>query len=299
MHTEWIATNDYYRQIIAAPDMATREQRYRELLLQPWQDLMAMVAPPAPDTPDDGLAGARAWGWLLPADLTSEPAALHKLAAADAWTVAAKALATGAARFAPYADRVPLEHVTGWLVLADPARTDPVMRGYTGAVDWTQPRFIIQFDTPNDDNLPRLPGMVVHELHHLIRLQLFPWDMLNTSVADYIIHEGLAESFAAALYGEQVVGHYVTEFDASQLDTARALVGEGLDKTGFQLIRSYIFGDHWAEKLGLPRVGVPTYGGYAIGYRVVQAFLARTGTTIEAATFLPAAEIIRGSAYFA
>jgi uncharacterized protein YjaZ len=40
---------------------------------------------------------------------------------------------------------------------------------------------------------------------------------------------------------------------------------------------------------------MPTYGGYAIGYHVVQAFLERTGTKIEDATFLPAMEIVKGS----
>jgi uncharacterized protein YjaZ len=44
---------------------------------------------------------------------------------------------------------------------------------------------------------------------------------------------------------------------------------------------------------------MPTYGGYAIGYHVVQAFLARTGTTVAVATFLPADEIVRESGFFA
>jgi CheY-like chemotaxis protein len=45
-------------------------------------------------------------------------------------------------------------------------------------------------------------------------------------------------------------------------------------------------------------VGMPDYGGYAIGYRVVQAYLERTGNTIEAATFVSVAEIVAESGYF-
>jgi uncharacterized protein YjaZ len=44
--------------------------------------------------------------------------------------------------------------------------------------------------------------------------------------------------------------------------------------------------------------GVPTYGGYAVGSHVVQAFLRRSGLSIEAATFLPAREIVAESGVF-
>jgi len=43
---------------------------------------------------------------------------------------------------------------------------------------------------------------------------------------------------------------------------------------------------------------MPQYGGYAIGYHLVQAFLQRTGLTIEAATFLPTDEVVIKSGYF-
>jgi uncharacterized protein YjaZ len=190
--------------------------------------------------------------------------------------------------------------VTGWLVLADPARSNPLERGYTGATDWFEPRFIGQFWEPNEHNLPRLPGLVAHEMHHLIRLRAFPFDMQRTSVADYIVLEGTAESFAASLFGEQVVGSFITEFDAAEFETARKLIGQGLDATGFDVIRGYIFGDALAERSGFKALGgMPTYGGYAIGYQVVQAFLKRSGRSIEETTFLPAAEIVAGSGFFA
>jgi uncharacterized protein YjaZ len=135
-------------------------------------------------------------------------------------------------------------------------------------------------------------------MHHLIRLAVFPWDMANTSVTDYIIHEGMAESFAAELFGPEVVGYYVTDFDAAQLDSAKSLIADGLTKTGFNVIRSYIFGDQNADQWGFQKIGMPAYGGYAIGYRVVQAYLRRTGQSVAEATFVPAAEIVEQSRYF-
>ncbi|MCB0032906.1 MAG: hypothetical protein KDE51_02710, partial [Anaerolineales bacterium] len=49
---------------------------------------------------------------------------------------------------------------------------------------------------------------------------------------------------------------------------------------------------------GTEPLGMPDYGGYAVGYRVVQAYLRRTGKTIQEATFVPAAEIVAESGYF-
>jgi uncharacterized protein YjaZ len=98
--------------------------------------------------------------------------------------------------------------------------------------------------------------------------------MQRTTVADYIVVEGAAESFTASLFGEDKVGYFITEFDPAELETARRLVGQGLRVTGFNVIRSYIFGDALAERSGYTSLGgMPTYGVYAIRYPVVHAFL--------------------------
>lgn len=296
MNINWIETNKIYHDIIAAPDAAAREQIYIDKLVTPWQQMMAMVT--RGQNSDDPLAGARMWTWLLPDQLTQVPDNLAKLEAADAWQIGRDAMQQAVARFTPYAERIPIDTIEGWLFLSDPQTADPIGRGYTGATDFMQPRFVVQYSEPNDYNLPRLGGCIVHEMHHLIRTKACPWNFMEATVADYIVHEGLAESFAADIFGEEVVGYYVTEFDESQIDTARTLIADNLEATGFDTLRAFIFGDYWAAKLGLPAVGMPDYGGYAIGYRVVQAYLQRTGRTIEEATFVPAAEIVADSGYF-
>ncbi len=298
----WIPTNDYYQRILAAPDSASRQQLYLDLFVEPWQPMMQAVSramPAAADGQSDPLAGARMWAWLLPDQVEQMAALLAKLEAAHTWQRGEEALARAVARFDPHTGQLALDEITGWLVLADAPRSNPLERGYTGATDWFSPRFITQFWEPNDDNLSRLPGLIAHEMHHLIRLRAFPWDMQRTSVADYIVVEGTAESFATSLFGEEVLGYYVSEFDEAQLEAARAMIGSGLESTGFDVIRAYIFGDALAERAGYkPLGGMPTYGGYAIGYHVVQAFLQRSGKSIEETTFLPTAEIIAGSGFF-
>jgi len=298
--TNWIPTDEYYHRLLAAPDAATRHQLYLDLFVEPWRPMMQMMSRTISSEQADPLDGARAWAWLLPDQVDTIAAILQKMETAGAWNIGGEALTAAAARFAAFDDRISFDTVTGWLVLADPVRSNQLERGYTGAVDWLSPRFIGQFWEPNDHNLPRLPGLVAHEMHHLIRLRAFPWDMQHTSVADYIVVEGTAESFAASLFGEHAVGYFITEFDAAEFETARRLIGEGLHATGFDVIRSYIFGDALAERSGYkPLGGMPTYGGYAIGYHVVQAFMKRSGRTIEEVTFLPATEIVAGSGFFA
>lgn len=294
MKFEWKPTDDYYDAIISAPDLATRQDLYRQYFIQPWQAMMIMFGGDS----EDEFAGARQWAWYLPDQLTETPASLMALKQVGAWQKGHDALAKAVACFEPYQDKIGMDHVTGWLTLADPERSDPIGRGYTGAIDFTSPQFVVQYDMPNDYNIPRLSGAVVHEFNHLVRLRVFPWDMMKTSVADYIIHEGMAESFAAELFGEDVVGYYVTEIDEAGLETAKQLIGNGLDKTGFNVIRGYIFGDSLAEKWGFDTVGMPDYGGYAIGYRVVQAYLKKTGKSVVEATFVSANEIIEQSGYF-
>lgn len=293
MQTHLIPTDTLYRQIIAAPDMPSKER----IFVDGFGPLFEAMQKSAPHIPVQGdvLEAARVWGLLLPEDLTDTPEALRRLEAADAWTVAADALAEARKRFAPYAARITVNAITAWLLLTNPAKAEPGNRGYTG---FQFPGHIVGiFDTPNDYNVPRLPGLVVHELHHLVRLGLFPWTFQQPySVAEYVVLEGMAESFAAQLYGEQVVGYYVTDIDSAGLEQAAALVRSGLNERGD--VRGYIFGDHFAEKWNFPKIGMPPFGGYAVGYHIVQAYLRRTGRTVEEATLVSSDEIVAESGYF-
>jgi uncharacterized protein YjaZ len=200
MKTNWIPTHEYYRRIIQALDASSRHQLYLDLLVQPWKPMMEMMSRSLGPDHNDTLAGARAWAWLLPDQVTEMAAMLDKLEGADAWMIGQEALTQAAARFDAWSARIPFDKVTGWLVLADPARR---------------------------------------------------------------------------------------------------LIGQGLGATGFNVIRSYLFGDALAERSGYaPLGGMPTYGGYAIGYHVVQAFLKRSGLSIEETTFVPANAIVQGSGFF-
>jgi len=169
-------------------------------------------------------------------------------------------------------------------------------QGYSGFGG--QPGYIMMwYSTPTEYNLARLSGATVHEFHHNIRFTLFPFSM-NVSVAEYIVAEGLAESFATEIYGPEMAGFYVTDFKEADLPQAKGMIRDALDIRGFNAVRPYIFGDSMAEVTGYSPIGIPAFAGYALGYRAVQAFLSRTGKSVAETTLLPAEEIIKESGYF-
>jgi uncharacterized protein YjaZ len=295
MQFEILDTYAIYRRLLAQADADARASMFRAELVEPFAGLVKVFGG------GDGLAQFAQWG-MSPALFdegrrAATAAVLDTLAQHDAWGQAVQALEDARAAFAPFANGIPLDTIVFALLIGDLSGM-PLDRGYTGFGGL--PGYIMTVYTePNAYNLPRLKGTTVHELHHNVRFTLFPFNPIGTTVGEYIIAEGLAESFAAELYGEDVVGFYVTDFAEGELATAKRVIGGALDVTGFNEVRGYIFGDVLAEHMGLPKAGVPNYAGYAIGYRVVQAYLKRTSKTVAETTFLPAREIIADSGFFA
>jgi uncharacterized protein YjaZ len=168
-------------------------------------------------------------------------------------------------------------------------------RGYAGA---QIPGYVVLPIWPNGYNLPRIAAALVHEFNHRVRLSHEPWTFATT-VGQYIVMEGLAESFAAELYGPEFVGPWTSSLSAQEIASARTIIGAALDISGFDKIRTYIFGDETSKRWDAPVLGLPHCAGYAIGYQVVQAYLHRSGKTATEATFVPYDEIIETSGFFA
>lgn len=294
-----VDTESAYRRMLAAPDAAAREAIFREELAAPFAGLARFFGM------DDPVAALRQWR-MSPEQFADDnrarmARALDTLAEADAWNQAAQALEEGRAAFALYAERIPLDEVIFGLYLADLAEmpgAPPERGGYTGfggIPGW----IMTVYGDPNPYNLSKIKGATVHELHHNIMGSVWPGSPMIASVGAYMIGEGLAESFAAELYGPEVVGFYVTDFDMARFEDARRIIGGALDVSGFDRVRGYIFGDLIAGEINLPRTGLPPFAGYAIGYHVVQAYCQRTGKSVVEATFVPAQEIIAESQFFA
>ena len=290
------------RAILAAPV----EQRFtvaRERILEPlrpfWSTFLGRM-PHMRGASDEAMAEAALpmiGLFKLGADAPDHLAALDQLAAADALGAMRGALERGVRAFADGGHTLPFDRVTGEVLLTD-RENDYIMnfmRGYTGA--GMIPGYVIVALWPTDYTLPRIGPAAAHEFHHNVRLSYAPFAM-DISVGEYIVLEGLAESFAAALYGHDLVGPWVTSLTPEELSSSKEIIGKALDVRGFNNVRPYLFGDPAAAFSGYEPVGLPFCAGYTIGFHLAQAYLRRTGRTIVEATFTPAAEIIAESGDF-
>jgi uncharacterized protein YjaZ len=285
-----------YRRLLATTHAEERESIFRQELMAPFEGMMRIFGG------GDPLVQAKMWTLYTPEDFANETrSALERLvdqmAAGDAWRRSAAALERGLAAFAPYADHISLDTVTCALVLTDAKRANPIDRGYAG-FGGIPGYVMVTYSQANDYTLPRVEGASVHELNHNVRFKVVPFVPMQITVADYMVAEGLAEAFAVELFGEEVAGYFVTDLSEEELVVAKRVIGDALDVTGFDAVRGYIFGDTISAYMGRPKIGVPNFAGYAIGYRIVRHYLQRTGKPVAEATFLPSHEIIRESGFF-
>jgi uncharacterized protein YjaZ len=283
-----------YQALLSAPDVAARKAIFHQEIIEPFRGLVNVMGG------GDAEQVLARWG------ISSAPfegaqqeqmrTHLQTLVSADAWNQSQQALEDGAKAFEGFA--VPERDVVFGLILADLSNI-PLQRGYSGF--GAIPGWIMTiYGVPDAYNLHRIKACTAHELHHNILARIFPVNMATWTVGEYMIMEGLAESFAQELYGEDTIGYWVTDFDMTQLPETKRIFADALEKSGFGVIRGYIFGDDFAgAEYGIERVGVPAFAGYALGYHVVQAYLRRTGKSVAEATFVPARDIIRDSAFFA
>jgi len=286
------------RAVVVAP-VGERHAVYRERLIEPlrdyWEPTLRRFAPQMSD--DEAAIMKFLWDVDLEGDLTEHGQALDRLEQFDAWGTADEALHLAARTFEATGRSCAEEHMTGLLVLGNPR--DRIFmelnRGYAGA---QVPGYVVLPIWPNDYNLPRIPAALVHEFNHRVRFTHEPWT-LATTVGQYIVAEGLAESFAAELYGPEYVGPWTSSLSAEELERSKAIIGQALDVSGFDKIRAYIFGDEISKQWGFPELGLPHCAGYAIGYQAVQAYLQQSGKSATEATFVPYGEIIGESGFLA
>lgn len=169
---------------------------------------------------------------------------------------------------------------------------DELNHGFTGFGGI--PGFIVLILSPTEYVLKSLEALVVHEFHHNIRFLIEPWPQdMNISVGKYLLDEGLAEAFAAELYGEAYIGPQTIGLPAEELSKATEVILPHAAEKGFQTARSYLFGDAMADMCGYPKTGLPHGAGYAVGYRLVKDYFKKTGKDIFAATLESSENILQ------
>ena len=146
---------------------------------------------------------------------------------------------------------------------------------------------------PTDYNLTRIGACGVHELVHNLRT---PNVESRFNLAEWVIHEGLAEVFTVELCGRDSTGAWYAGVTGAALDEAfEKITGAFGTGTSFPDWTPYVLGDAVAERMGLRTAGIPHMGGYAVGRRIIERYIERTGLKAAQAIVRPTAEILAGA----
>lgn len=233
-------------------------------------------------------------GFRVGVDDPRYPVALKRLIAADAWGQLRRELgrAWEYQRSVLPGIRHP-ETVEVVLTLGNPDDEVFVERtlGYYGM--GAVPGTIWMVAWPTDYNVTRIGACGVHELAHNLRT---PNVETRFNLAEWVIHEGLAEVFTVEVCGAGSTGGWYAGVIGAALDDAVEKV-TGAFGTGMSFAdwTPYVFGDLVAERMGLRTAGVPHMGGYAVGRLIIERYLAKTGLKAGQAIVRPTAEILAGA----
>ncbi len=218
---------------------------------------------------------------------------LKMLEDADAWRRVARALEAGVAALKAADPSVIVPDLTVLLVLGDPTNDHFLneVQGLSGFGGISS--YIAITVWPTQLVLDRLEAIAVHELHHNVRYSPggIVWNPDTVTVGEHVVSEGLADTFAAELFGDTGYTHFVTDATRSD-DQVLAKVATGLDVTGMQDFAGWVLGDATARLFGGSPVGLPTGAGYAAGVRLVAAYVEAEGTTAAQNVRTPAVEIL-------
>ncbi|UXO87369.1 MULTISPECIES: DUF2268 domain-containing protein [Bacillus] len=289
-------TIDQYEKLFSTKH--NQEHFFRHTMMKPFEKMWNMINVPLKAKQQNGydvIMATKMLGYLDVTDTQTGQQASKKLQEIQALQTADMTLNHCMDFIKKHKLQINADELRFGLYIADPKKLE-LQKGYCGFGGI--PGFIQISLYPNSYNIPRIPALIAHEFHHNIRFSHFEWDYGNVTVGDYLIIEGLAESFAKELYGEQVLGPWVTSFDKEELDYSKEVMKEALHMKGFGEVSSYMFGDTIAKEQGFQPVGLSPFAGYAVGYQTVQSFMRINNVRIEEATLLGTEEILKNCGLF-
>lgn len=300
MNITIIRSDRIYRKMVDATPME-KEEIYRSELMKPFSGKWARIGLPLKAENEGGydvVSAAGMSGYYAPRQITKECSAEIEQISDDAfWKRCEESIRDSLILYEQQGIQLPVQDYVFTVILSDPKNPMTSMTGnYCG--DGGIPGYILGSLVPNEYSMRQLPVALAHETNHNVRWQFMQWSSQIT-LADMIVSEGLAENFAALIYGEDRVGRWVNATTAEVLErTIKPLVKENLMLSDFQMLSSYLYGDEIMALRGGKAVGMPYCGGYACGYELIRHYLNKTGNSIYEATILPTEEILKQSEDF-
>ncbi|MGV7002162.1 DUF2268 domain-containing protein [Priestia megaterium] len=295
---EVVDTLEQYGKLLAITDINMRKDYFRYEMMSPFRSMWELINVPLKAKQENGYDVIMASKMLGYADLSNDHqiiTGVKSLKEHNVYKVVNDTMKNCMKEMERNNLKINTDKIKFGLYIADPIKLN-LQKGYSGFGGI--PGYITINIYPNSYNLPRLPAVIAHEVHHNIRFSYFDWDHGNVTVGDYLVIEGLADSFAKELYGVEHLGPWITSMDKEDLEYSVYVIGEALNIKGFAEVSSYMFGDEIARQEGYQPVGLSFCAGYAVGYKVVQAFMKNTGINIYEASVLSTEDIIKGSGVF-
>nr|WP_042179616.1 DUF2268 domain-containing putative Zn-dependent protease [Kibdelosporangium sp. MJ126-NF4] len=219
--------------------------------------------------------------------------ALETMRAADAWGRVTRALHDALAVQLAATPAITVPDITVLLVVGDPGDQHFMGPSLGITANGSVSGYLYLNIWPSPENLARLEATAVHELNHNLRYNPgnVLWDPATVTVGEQVVSEGLADAFARQLYGDEL-GHTRVGVPHLHDDTVFDKVVSGLEVTGMQNFAAWVHGDDIAARFGAAPVGLPTGAGYAVGNRLVDAYLARTGQSAAHALLADSRDVI-------
>lgn len=295
-----VRSDAIYKKIMTAPEQK-KNDIYRYEMMKPFAKKWACYNVPMKAAQPNGydvIMASEMLGFLSPEKITPDvEGSITMLENNRFWDNCQHSIERSINCFIKAGIDLPVKEYLYTVLLANPESPYSILNdNYCG--DGGIPGYIFTWLVPSEYTMKRLPAAFAHEMNHNVRFQFEQWRN-DISLGAMMVSEGLAENFAAFLYGEEQVGPWVSKTDMETLNGyIKPIIREALDVQGLENLTAYLYGDEMAKMQNYFPVGLPYCAGYACGYHMIKHYLHKTGKSIIEATLTPAEEILKEVEYF-
>ncbi len=300
MNIKAIRSDELYRKMINATN-EEREDIYRYELMKPFEFKWQCIGVPLKAEVAGGydvVTASSMGGSYAPSQITEDILVeIERISDDSFWNACENSIRNTLEGFEQHGIKLVTQNYIFTILLNNPRNPMSAMTGdYCG--DGGIPGYIIGTIIPNENSLQMLPVALAHEANHNVRWQFMQWSP-SITLADMIVSEGLAENFAAFLFGENKIGKWVTDTSKEMLETViKPIIKENLRETDFNKLSSFLYGDDIMAIRGSKPIGMPYCAGYACGYHLIQHYIKKTGKSIYEATITSTEAILKESQDF-